>query len=236
MKTPRAFWLLLAQCQFAVNMMLGQGAITWIGPSIRNGSFEDGVAAPWGISTGTVLQQDSAFASHGSWYALFSRPGNGLTVRDGVWQYLPFNPADGRVFLLSFDARTGSPGFNELWPAVEGATLTAAQAPPLSTSAWASYQYRFEFPSTRPEGTIRLSILFSKTNAVVGLTYTAYLDNVVLQQIPEPSVWALAAVGGGLLLCALRLGANRNPSAPAAFRRLDRPRAKAPGSLPKERN
>ncbi|HTD85978.1 MAG TPA: PEP-CTERM sorting domain-containing protein [Candidatus Binatia bacterium] len=38
------------------------------------------------------------------------------------------------------------------------------------------------------------------TSAVNGATYVGYLDNVSLVTVPEPSTFALVAIGGTLIL------------------------------------
>lgn len=177
-----------------------------IGPSIRNGGFEDGVVSPW--NTAASVLQDPVFASEGSWYAslqsAFVRP---------VWavQNLHPDPADGLVFMLSFDARVGIPGLDVVAPSMdartpEGASLRASvtpiMVPPLSDATWQNYLYQLEMPASWNISGITFGISFSKNHPLGGVPHTAYLDNVVLQQIPEPGMLALGLCGGTLWLAA----------------------------------
>lgn len=223
MKTQHTFLLIVsAQCLFAPVIVFGQGAITLIGPSVRNGSFESGVASPWGMGPRDSVVQDATFASHGEWYATLSQMASSIftnlltTVRSEAWQFISVNPSDGPIFLLSFDARAGSPGFDQVYGSVEGASRTVVASPPLRNDAWAHYQFRYQFSDLSTRATIRVMIQLYKTNAVVGTTYTGYIDNVVLQQIPEPVVSALLGLGGGLLFWALRRRANREAASRSA--------------------
>jgi hypothetical protein len=69
-----------------------------------------------------------------------------------------------------------------------------------SISAWQQIDTQFQVPSTWDGGGIWLGLQFDKYDAVAGTTYTGFLDNIMLEQIPEPSTLALLAVGGALLL------------------------------------
>ena len=58
------------------------------------------------------------------------------------------------------------------------------------------YETAFQFPqSWDGGGDFIVDMLFTKQGAIVGTTYTSYIDNVVLQQIPEPSTPALCFCG-----------------------------------------
>ncbi|MCO5051010.1 MAG: PEP-CTERM sorting domain-containing protein [Verrucomicrobiae bacterium] len=204
MRTYESQWARCASLLFGlavVSPAFGQG--TLIGPSIRNGSFEDGVITPWSGNNLTAAQ-DSSFASHGSWYAVVSS-------LVSTAQNLTPDPTDGLTFLLTFDARMGVPGFDSVSTRMdartpEGASLSASitpiAVPPLSASAWQSYQYQLEMPGAWDSAGIFFSIAFSKSQPLGGVTHFAYLDNVVLQQIPEPSSLALVLCGGALWLTA----------------------------------
>src|SRR5947209_17197535 len=72
-------------------------AVALIGPNLRNGSFESGLAAPW-LGSPQVLQ-DPAFASDGSWYALVQASGAG-TARNGPFQFFPTSKENGLTFSL----------------------------------------------------------------------------------------------------------------------------------------
>src|SRR5690242_10591708 len=86
-------------------------AVALIGPNLRNGSFESGVAAPWLGSP--QLIQDPGFASDGSWYALVQASGSG-TARNGPFQSFPTSKENGLTFSLDFDARVGATPFTAL--------------------------------------------------------------------------------------------------------------------------
>jgi hypothetical protein len=175
-----------------------------VGPSTRNGSFEDGVLAPWGSGHDVRAIHDAAFASEGTYYASFQ---SSLVRPVLMGQSLLPSPNDGLVFILSFDARMDTPGLDMLSPSIdartpEGASLnaivTAIVTPPLTTSGWQSYQYQLEMPAIWNNAGVHLGISFSRNQPLGGITHYAYLDNVILQQIPEPSALALLGLGGSL--------------------------------------
>jgi len=168
-----------------------QGTIL-IGPSTRNGSFEDGVATPW---RGALVAQDPRFASAGSWYGVFPETANGTTARAVASQIgLNASPANGLTFILTFDARNGALGFDSVYGYINALNADGSSAlpsrtpvtsPPLGSNAWGEYQTLFQFPQTWDGGgNFLLGIQFTRYGAVVGITYTGYLDNVILRQIP----------------------------------------------------
>ena len=179
----------------------GQG--TLIGPTTRNGSFENGVALPWG---GVATFQDLAFASQGNWFARAQAIGNGSVARTDSFQYLPATPGNGFMFRLTFDARIGSVGFESVGAFVSANNgdgtfvapiVTSVATPTIVAVGWVTYQYQFQFPEVWDGGgSVRLGIGFTKNGAINGTTYTGFLDNIVLQQIPEPSSFALFGLGG----------------------------------------
>ena len=175
-----------------------------IGPTTRNGSFEDVVTAPWGLIDSVI--QDPSFASHGSWYASASAVGtpNGLARTASYQVSLPAYPANGLEFLLRFDARVGTSGFTALSCALNANNTdgmsqpfvrTPIATPPLSTVSWNTFVYEFRLPPTWDGGGgNQLTIGFQSFSAQPGTTYYGFLDNVVLEQIPEPSFLALAGL------------------------------------------
>jgi hypothetical protein len=184
-----------------------------IGPSTRNGSFEDGVTSPW--LGDAQAAQGPFFASQGSWYGVLQRSSAGGALRAIAWQHLTATPDNGRTFMASFDARVGEIGFDSISVdffarssdfVFTSATESPLAFPALSNSEWRTYELQYLLPAGwTGDGEISLQILFHKADSIGGLAYTGYLDNVVLTQVPEPS--ALALVGlGGLLLTAARRG------------------------------
>jgi len=128
------------------------------------------------------------------------------------------------MFELSFDARVGTPALDRVSTRLGGRTLdgmsldaniTPLVAPPLTTSSWQSYHYFLELPAAWDGAGIHLSITFSADQHLGGITHTAYLDNVSLTQVPEPSTLALIASS---TLLAAAIGRLRN----AAFKRVKR--------------
>ena len=182
-----------------------------IDSSTRNGSFESGVAIPW--LGGIQVTQNAAFASQGSWYSSLQAVGSG-TAREIAFQNLPANRNDGLTFIATFDARDGLVGFDSLSVdffgrntdgSIVGATEVPVTFPSLSGLAWGAYQLHYELPAAWDGGGgVSLQILFSKHGAVSGTTYVGYLDNVTLEQVPEPSTLALFGVSGLLALGGLR--------------------------------
>jgi hypothetical protein len=175
---------------------------TLIDSNTRNGSFEDGVLSPWGGYF--TVAQDSSFASQDSWFAVVQ---NSVVFSPFIGQNLSADPNSGLLFLLTFDARIGDPGYvlvntrmsgRSLGGTALSAVVTPITVPPLSASSWQSYQYELQMPQAWGNSGFTFSVGFSRTS-VDGVLRTAYLDNIVLQQIPEPSALALLALGGSLL-------------------------------------
>ena len=191
---------------FSIASALAQG--TLIGPVTRNGSFESGSASPWN----STVAQDASFASHGEWFAVL-QSATVPSARDICFQFLSANPADGLTFFATFDARNSVTGFDSvaayLFARNTNGTFVNAVATPLispvlSTDAWGSYQTRFQLPNNWDGiGSISLGIQFTKNNTVSGTTYFSYLDNITLQQVPEP--WPAALFGLAASLWAFRL-------------------------------
>lgn len=193
----------------------GQGIL--IDPSTRNGSFENGVLTPWGSGHDVQVLHNAAFASEGAYYASFQSSG---VLPVGMGQNLAPNPNEGLMFLLNFDARMDTPGLDGVAPSMsartpEGASLSASvttiAAPPLSTSSWQSYQYQLQLPANWGSSGVHLGISFSKNQPLGGITHITYLDNVILQQIPEPCAFALFGLGAFLCAAGL-LRSRRNAS------------------------
>ena len=183
--------------------MTSSGQITLIDPTTRNGGFEDGVTSPWGLVNS--VGQNGIFASQGDWYGIVAALANVAAARTDSYQIISTSPLGGRSFLLTFDARIGSTGFESVSASIISQNslgiyvpplATLLSSPPLTTNAWATYQKLFMFPDVWDGNSIRLDIEFRNPNASVGSTYIGYLDNVRLQQIPEPSSLILLGLGG----------------------------------------
>src|SRR5438067_381465 len=102
--------LLLGMSLWGSLCLVGDSQITLIGPSMLNGSFESGVAAPW---EGVEVNQDSTFASDGSRFAIL-QSATSPTARDLCFQFLTASPGNGFTFIATFDARNGTPGFDSV--------------------------------------------------------------------------------------------------------------------------
>jgi len=179
---------ILSFASLVITSALAQGTLL-IGPSTRNGSFEDGIASPWGGVD--AVNKNAGFASHGEWFAVVS--GNSRT---DSYLSVEANPTNDRTFLLTFDARSGIPDFNSVSASINSRNVDGSLVQPASTSlmsptlvstAWVTYQQQFLFPESWDGSSVRLDIAFNKFPAVAGTTYFGYLDNITLQQIPEPS-------------------------------------------------
>jgi len=186
-------------------------AVSLIDATTRNGSFEDGVIAPW-LSGGVA--RDPSFATDGSWYGVFQDANVG-TAREIAFQFLPANKNAGLTFNTAFDARTSPTGaFDALSVQFFGrnqdGSIVNTIEPPLdfaglSGSGWNTFQTQFHLPNTWDGlGDVSLQILFHKSGALSGVTYVGYLDNVQLQQGPEPST-AIELISAGALLSGWRL-------------------------------
>jgi large exoprotein involved in heme utilization and adhesion len=181
-----------------------------IGPSIRNGSFEDGVLLPWTTPGGNAnTVQDFNFASHGEWYAVVSETAAGSIVRPSIFLRLNADRSDGLTFSLTLDARNGMFAFEGIRVFFVARNSDASYAftenlffslPP---TQWQDIQAQFQLPDAWDGGgNITLGLQFENYSASTGTTYAGYLDNIVLQQIPEPSVVSLLLAGAGALIYA----------------------------------
>ena len=195
---------LLKKCAsllFATSAALAAlGQSTLIGPSTRNGSFEDGSLPPWSGYNVQVLY-DAVFASDGDYYASF-QSSSVLPVSMG--QNLSPSLEAGLLFVLTFDARVEAPSLDLVSVFMSGrtpdgdplkATVVPITTPPLSVSAWQSYEYQLLLPGAWDAAGVTLGISFSNNQPLGGVTHYAYLDNVVLTQVPEPSAWVLLGIG-----------------------------------------
>jgi hypothetical protein len=189
-------------------------AATLISPSVRNGSFETGSPSPWGIFLeGPVLFQNPNFASHGDWYARIS---GGTSSSSSIFRPATFNQfvADrnnGLSFNLSLDSRNGISGFEVLrvFFTVLNSDMTPASVNDQfllfnssNSNSWQQYSFQYEIPTAWTGGFISLGLQFEKYNPVVGTSYTGFLDNIVLHQVPEPSTLALLGLSARLAVLA----------------------------------
>ena len=170
-----------------------------IDSSTRNGSFEEGVLSPWNSGHDVRVLHDPAFASVGDYHATFQ---SSLIRPVLAVQNLPANPSQGLEFFLSFDARIGTPSLDMVEVRMsartpEGTSLSAIVTPTLdpalSSEIWQGFEYELEMPAAWNAAGITFSISFAKNTPLDGVPHFAYLDNVVLQQVPEPSAWPLIA-------------------------------------------
>ena len=181
----------------------GQGLL--VGPSMWNGSFEEGVSSPWGGIDG--VSQDAGFASDGEWFATVQS-----TARTSSWLLIPVDLLQGRGFIVSFDARVGASGFGSVsvyvnarnadgtYPAVYPA-VTTVSSPPLSSGTWSSYEAVFHFSGDGGDwdgSNIRLGLDFGGGDGMA--MYDGFFDNVVLEQIPEPCSLCLLVLGLGAVV------------------------------------
>jgi hypothetical protein len=200
-----------------------RAAVTLIGPNTLNGSFESGNAFPW--QGGVQVVNDPIFATDGSYYATLQASGlSSGAARQIAFQFLPANRSDGATFSVSFDARIGTTGFDMLSVDffarnTDGTLIGSVETPAifsgLSSSAWQTFQTQFHMPETWDGGgTISLQLLFSRSGTTSGTVYTGYLDNIALQQIPEPSTAGILCLGGIVVtvgrLLSIRIGRNRS--------------------------
>lgn len=202
MKTHRALSILLFP--MAAASLFAQGTLTLIGPSTRNGGFEDGILSPWTSPAGSAaVVQDSTFAAEGAWFAVVSDtlPANVSIARPSIFQRPAADPSGGTTFSLNFAARNGIAAFEgvRVFFSAQNSDATTVfttnaffTLPPLG---WQGYQAEFQVSSGWQGGQLTLGLQFEKLNAIGGTTYTGYLDNIVLQQIPEPASGMLFCLG-----------------------------------------
>lgn len=195
-RLPAVFLLLLA---------LGARAdVVVIGPDVLNGSFESGAIGPWG--DGTVVS-NGAFAADGNWYAQT----NPDLWRAGIWQFFPAVSSAMPNFTLSFRLRDGTPAYTAaVGCALSGrrpdnSWLSSSQvplsAPPPSADGWVEHRYVFTFNEPWDESRpMQLSIDWNDgaTNSV------AYLDDVRLVQIADPTVLQDMAIADGAVTLSIQ--------------------------------
>jgi hypothetical protein len=186
-----------------------------IDSSTRNGSFEEGVFSPWKAAQDSQVIHDPAFNSHGDYYASIQ---SSLIRPVSIVQNLALDPSHGLGFILSFDARIGSPGLDVVAVGMAARTLEGAAisaivtpilVPALSSEEWQSFAYELEIPAAWNTAGITFSISFSKNVPLDGISHFGYLDNVVLQQVPEPATWTLLAGGLCGVVAGIRLFRKR---------------------------
>src|SRR5260221_4066829 len=105
-----------------------------------NGSFESGVASPWG--GGGSVARDPSFASQGDWYAILPDVAPGAGARQLAYQDLLASPSEGLTFIATFDARNGTTGYDSGSVQVGGQSIFPPSIvfPNLSSSGWQTYQ------------------------------------------------------------------------------------------------
>jgi hypothetical protein len=176
--------LIFVTCFFLASST--RAAVTLISSNILNGSFESGSASPW--QGGVQVIHDPGFASDGSYYAsLQATASSSGAARQIAFQFLPANQSDGTAFSVSFDARIGATGFDSLEVDLLGSVETPVTFTALRSSEWSTFHTEFHLPDSWSGGNISLQLLFEKSGGTSGTTYIGFLDNIVLQQIPEPS-------------------------------------------------
>jgi hypothetical protein len=196
MKTTKLVFLLTAGAMISAK----SSAAVVIDETTRNGGYESGTDAPWG---GLSVTTDPSFAESGMNFATISGR------RGDAFQFFVIQPTDGLEFTFDFWARIPtSDGFDTLSVSLlsgsgftRSATVDQLASPPLESSNWQQYSYVFTIPSDwDSSGNTKLSIGFPNSSG----TKTAYLDSVVLNQVPEPTTLAL-----GLVSCSFLIGRRR---------------------------
>ena len=191
---------------FTVFGLTAMGQLTLIDDANRNGSLESGELSPW--FGDFSVTQNPAFARHGNWYAqLLTTP---------IWdpqliQNLVPDANNGLIFNLSFEARIGTLGYDSVSTRMAGRTplgsplsaiVTPISSPQLTDSAWKNYTFQLQFPESWSNSGINFGIFFHLQQPPTG-NNSAYLDNIILQQIPEPSSFVLLGLGGSFLFTRL---------------------------------
>ena len=192
--------------------------VNLVSQTVRNGSFEDTFLSPWAVGSGNAsVTLNSSLSSQGDWHAIISQTALSSIVRSSITQSLSANRFDGFFFTLGFDARNGLASFGgvRLTFAIQNTDSSYALVTNtflnLSNGGWQSFEKSFVVPSNWDGGgNLFLGFQFERQGAVIGDTYTGYLDNIVLTQIPEPSVAALT----GLCLAGIALSQNHHRHSP----------------------
>ena len=169
-----------------------------------NGSFESGETSPWTVDTGDSMLavENGIFAYDGIWYAEVGIDAG----RAHVMQYISsITPTDSDTFTLSFQARKGTPGPGAVTAGISStktggapvsAKLIGSVVPELSDTEWKQYSYTLQFEDLwDPSSDLNIRIGFRDgwTSGSKG-----FLDNIVLEQIPEP--YTVLVIFFGLIL------------------------------------
>jgi hypothetical protein len=155
------------------------------------------------------VAQDATFASHGEWFGVVARTPPGQVARTFTTQRISDLPRNWPVFVLSFEARNGEPGFDSVLARFSGYNAdgshvssvdTPMSSPVLSTTDWSRHQSQFVLSDMWDGDSIELTFQFIKSEAIAGTTYVGFLDNIVLEQIPAEVKLAIGLVDDELVL------------------------------------
>ncbi len=170
-------------------------AAVLIDATTLNGGFESASASPWGGLTTTI---DASFARTGSNFATISG------TRGDAFQFLIIQPNAGQDLVLSFWGRVpASGGFESLSVSLSesgfsrSAAVSPVNTPTLESTNWQLFSYELSIPADWDStGNSKLSIAFPNGSQ----SRSAFLDDVTLTQVPEPSTWFIALTSTALLL------------------------------------
>jgi hypothetical protein len=178
-------------------------AVILIDAATRNGSFETGQWSPWNAYN-YVLINSASFASDGSYYAKLET----TTGRELISQTFSIDKNNGSLFLFRADARNGVNPFDTIQLMLYGqtysgqfvnATLNIFNIPASAANTWVTFSATATFQSAAWQALnpakIWVNIQFTKNGFSYGTLYQGFLDNIKLQQVPEPANLSFLAVG-----------------------------------------
>lgn len=195
-----------------VHLAGGAGAAVLIDSAVSNGSFEGGGFGDWYTSGSSAVVRDGAFASDGEYYAEVAGKATAPFTHQLLVHHFSASKTDGLIFLFQADVRNGSMPFDTVGISLDGwaggrevlrPQVQMIQSPDLTAGEWGRYIGIARFSESEWEAfnptLVSFGIVFSKQNAIWGTRYQAFVDNLRLEQVPEPGAAGLVALGFGLM-------------------------------------
>lgn len=186
------------------------GAVVLIDQNTRNGSFETGQWSPWHFYN-DVLVNNPSFASDGMYFAKLET----TTGREEIFQnnlYIDKNM--GSVFIFQIDVRNGINPFDKLKISASGRTyggqwvsaspINRFDIPAEAANSWVTIGGTESFNAADWQeldvSTLCFTVGFTQNDQASGELLQGFLDNIVLEQIPEPATASIMIISGLIIV------------------------------------